>query len=446
MKQLFLLLAFVAIAQVTWGQETGMVNGKIVQKGTATPLAGASILIKSKKVGTVTDSLGQFELEAAIGDTIQVIYGEASKTFEVYTFLPLMVALTLDTDRQHNALSFQAGSLPLAHLGATEQVTTDHFNPIHLTDPAQLFTGQFAGLNLQRPDGDPTSAFDLRIRGFTSLTQQYEPLILVDGVPEANYRLIDPQEIESIQIVKDLATAASYGVRAANGIIDIRLKEVSQQKPRLEYRAYSAFSSPTATVDVLDAAQYRTAIGNNFFDGVDGGQATDWQEEILRSTAFSNSHQLSFSGQVDELRYRASLHYRDIQGVIQQSGYEQVGARLFLDYTTLKGRLQLRHSTTINNRATEDFNYNQALGGELGSRNAPITYAIQANPTFPVWENDDPASGQYSAPFNPFFAENPLSRLNQTVNEQEQTFALSTTTAIVKVMEGLEVEATYGLV
>ncbi|MEN0006299.1 MAG: hypothetical protein AAF798_19260 [Bacteroidota bacterium] len=176
----------------------------------------------------------------------------------------------------------------------------------------------------------------------------------------------------------------------------------------------------------------------------DGYSKKQWS--AVSPPAFSNSHQLSFSGQVDELRYRTSLHYRDIQGVVQQSGYEQVGARLFLDYTTLKGRLRLRHSTNINNRATEDFNYNQALGDELGSRNAPITYAIQANPTFPVWENDDPASGQYSAPFNPFFAENPLSRLSQTVNEQEQTFALSTTTAIVKVVKGLEVEATYGLV
>jgi TonB-dependent SusC/RagA subfamily outer membrane receptor len=287
--------------------------------------------------------------------------------------------------------------------------------------------------------------FDLRLRGFTSFFQSYEPLILVDGVPEANLSFLDPQEIASITIVKDLATAAAYGFRAGNGVVAIQTHQPASKGLNIRYQTYGAFSRAAETVDVLSSASFRSLASNNAFAVTDQGFDTDWQEEILRDAAFSNMHHLSFSGAHEGLAYRASLSYRNIQGVVRESGYQQLGGRLFAAYTGWQDRIRLTSNTMITQRDFQNFDYDFPQGITGGRRNAPIAYALQTNPTIPVWENNNPEGGIY-APNQSIFAENPLSRLNQTINDQNRNYIIHSNTVDLQLAHGLKARGQYGLI
>lgn len=436
-------LVFCCIALSSQAQ---IING-LIQNQNHEPLSEVSILIKDKKIGTISDSLGRFEIAAELQDTLLLVYQNHSMLFPIKDTSAITILWKWSQKNQVQQESLFDAPVPTEPFGATEFIDASRFNPIHITDPAQLIMGKTGGLQLSRPDGDPTAAFDLRLRGFSTFFEQYQPMVLVDGVPEANLQFIDPAEIASVHIIKDLATASFYGVRAGNGLVAIQTKKPEEGLLNLSYQTYAAYSTPKATVDMLATDEYLEALHFFSIQPPDFDGDTDWQQAILRKQTFSHAHQLAFSGRSDNFEYRTALSYKAVQGIVQQSGYEQIGARLFLAYQAPTSRWKLSNNTILTSRSFQNFDYDFGNGITAGPQNAPLLFATQLIPTMPIWKENNPDIGTYFDPGESFSPqENPVARLNKTINEGNRTYLINTTQAKYSISQSLRFIATYGLI
>lgn len=188
----------------------------------------------------------------------------------------------------------------------------------NISNPMQLLQGQVAGMNIVKPDGgDPNGEFKVQLRGMTTLSGGASPLVVIDGIIGGSLESVNPEEIESIDVLKDGSAAAIYGTRGTNGVILITTKRASGgEKTTIEFSTYVAMQSVAKKLDVLTAEQFRSVI-NDYYptmkDQYDFGASTDWFEEVTRKNPISQYYNVAFSGGAKSLGYRASLSYQMIK-------------------------------------------------------------------------------------------------------------------------------------
>ena len=382
---------------------------------------------QSRKITVNTDYQGFFELKANSGDSISIHLGS-----------PDMVFSPGDTsfiwDGAQNVINILAKEIMfvcwvpvLKHMQANK-ITAQSFSPSNHYNPYQLIQGKIPGVVISRPGGDPNYDYQVQIRGLHSAiytgfayfptasgyNQQFnhtQPLVEVDGIPGLALQTIDPQDIASIEVIKDAASLAMYGMRGSNGVIKIQTKTGALNSRGLVYSTYLAMDRASNPDRGIDVATYRQLIGNNgTFQGVnrDLGANNDWYQLISR-TGFSQAHNLALNGVALGSSYRLAVNFRNVNGVAQKSNFDQVNAIFNFNKAIQKGKGKIEGLFAVNKRNNSEVNPDLFRSAAL------------MNPTAPIFSDTPALSGTYYKP-NVFGLSNPLAILNwQTFENSYQT-------------------------
>lgn len=284
---------------------------------------------------------------------------------------------------------------------AITTVNAEQFNKGNISDVAQLLQGKVPGLSIARPGGDPNGGFAIRLRGLSTLGANTQPLVVLDGQVGADINTVDPNDIKSIDVLKDGSAAAIYGTRGSAGVIIITTKSGKKGASKFTYNVSGTSETPAKFTQHMNAAEFK-ALGK----GTDFGSNTDWNKEITR-TAYSQVHNLGFSGGDERTTYNASFNYRNTQGVAITTGFQQ-----------LNGRLNLMHKA-LNDKLVFNLNINTTSRNSQFGFSDAFKYATIFNPTAPVHSKDplyDLTGGGY---FESNFVDysNPVAMLKQNTNE-----------------------------
>ena len=379
------------------------------------PLIGVTVaVLGSSNIGTVTDIDGKFSLSVPESKNTLVFSYIGYKTQEVSIAGRNTIEVILQSDQKllDEVVVIGYGSMKRSDLtGSVSQLASENFKVGNNLTAQNMMQGAFAGVNVAQNSGKPGASNTIRVRGGTSITASNDPLFVIDGVPiDANAGVgqssistynhdnfdkeavnpldaLNPNDIESINVLKDASATAIYGSRGANGVIIITTKQGKKGTQQLDYGYSVGFSTAAGKLDVLSAQEYRDAVNKLGRPLDDKGQNMDWQNEIFR-TAISQQHYASFMHGGEYTNYRASLGYNDQNGILKGSGQESFNARLNVNHTALGGKLKLNLNMNYGEIHASQAAMTSTAGSEFGSNMLYEAYVF--NPTYPVKdENGD---------------------------------------------------------
>jgi iron complex outermembrane receptor protein len=270
--------------------------------------------------------------------------------------------------------------------GSITGIRSGEFNKGHIDRPEQLIQGKVTGLDISKPGGDPNGSYYLRLRGLSTIYANTQPLFVIDGIPDASIYNVDPNDIESITVLKDGASSSLYGLRGSNGVILVTTRKGERATSVIDYNVYVSAEMVGRNTPMMNSAEWRTlntALGGL---GTDFGGNTNWLKEI-EQTALSQVHNLSLSGGSDKTSYRASFNFRQGEGVEIETGYSQVNGRINLSQKALNDKLTLVANLAATERKSK-YGFAEAFH-----------YASIFNPTAPVM-SDAQGYDQYDHYFN----------------------------------------------
>lgn len=310
----------------------------LVREADGTPIMGASIFVKGTKIGTVTNIRGEFSLEVPANSTVLVSYlGFTTREVSVKGSSNLKITLNEDEAQSLNeVVVIGYGTQKKATVtGAIASVTTKDLVQTPQANISNMLVGKMPGLIAMQRSGAPgEDSSTLLIRGVSTFSDNTAPLVMIDGVERPNYNGLDPNEIETVSILKDASATAIYGVRGANGVILITTRKGKKGKPHLSYSGNVAIQSPTALPHYLNSADYcemyNEALKNDAYttgttyvprftsddiklyrDGTDPimHPNTDWVGKFLRKASLRTQHNFNISGGTDRVKYFISAGY-----------------------------------------------------------------------------------------------------------------------------------------
>ncbi len=352
---LFLLVAFMGVCVQLSAQNK--VTGN-VKDATGEPIIGASIVITGTGKGAVTDLDGNFTLNAKDGDELTISYvGYNTQKKKVQGSAPINITLKENNEALDEVVVVGYGTQKKANLtGSVSSVSSKDLGNRAITSVAMGLEGKMSGVQIKNNTGRPgvdDSDNAIRIRG-TGTFNNASPMIIVDGMESTMYNL-DPNDIESISVLKDAASAAIYGSKAANGVIVVTTKRGKAGKTAINYAATFGWSKPTRLAKYVNSAQYaeltNEARANEGYDplytqkdielfknGTDpvGHPNTDWFDLFYRGSGFQMTHNVNMSGGTQDVRYMASLGYTDQNGVVKNFSNNKYNIRLNLDANPMK--------------------------------------------------------------------------------------------------------------
>ncbi|WDF77307.1 TonB-dependent receptor [Mucilaginibacter sp. KACC 22773] len=349
------------------------------------PLIGVSVKIAGLATGAVTDVDGKFKVQVASESTVLVFsyIGFDTQRITVGTQTVIKVTLVPSANSLSTVVVVGYGTTTKKELtSAIATVKAEQFNAGVVSSPADLLEGKVAGLNITS-DGNPNSKASVTLRGPSSIRagEASVPFYVIDGVPGADFNLIAPSDIASIDVLKDASAAAIYGTRATNGVIIVTTKKAKAGQMRMTYNGYGAFEKISNQFDVASADQLRAYVkanGQSFTPANDNGGNTDWQKAVERNTGFSQNHNLSFGGGTDKTTYNGSLNYLDNQGIVKTSGLKRVTGRLNITQKALNDKLKLDFSlsnaVTNSNLLVNDIPLSSANGQSPGLFKSIVQY------------------------------------------------------------------------
>ena len=382
------------------------ITGKVTDSSTGDPLIGANILVVGTSSGTVTDFDGNYTLDLPEGASeIEVTYtGFGSKRVAVTSSDVLDIQLS-PGELLDEVVVIGYGTAKKSDLtGSVSSVDAEDFNKGLVTAPDQLIQGRAPGVQLVNNSGQPGGGTTIRIRGNSSIRAGNQPLFVVDGVQLSgsstkpgggvsvggglvasnplNY--LNPNDIESIQILKDASATAIYGSRGANGVILITTKKGRSGDPTIEFSAQTGFSNILKKYDVLDGNEYRQALSDYGLTGGDFGDNVDAFDEILR-TGVVHNHTISINGGGNKGNYRVSLGYLNQEGIVKSNSLERVNANISGSYKFMDDDRLSIDFNLITSYSLED---GPSVSTSAGFRGSLIGNALQWNPTHRLYEPD----------------------------------------------------------
>lgn len=333
-----------------------VVKGNVVDE-TGEPVIGASVKVVGGTLGTVTDIDGNFTLNADKKSTIEVTYiGYEPVKMQAGQNLTIHLKNTSSTLNEVVVIGY--GAVKKSDLtGSVTALKPDSKNKGLVVNAQDMLSGKVAGVNVTSNSGEPGVGTQIRIRGGSSLNASNDPLIVIDGVPMDNNKVgntgsnllstINPQDIESFNVLKDASATAIYGSRGSNGVIIITTKKGHKgQKPEVSYSGSVSVSQKKKTYDMMNGDQYRAYVKSLFNENDDAVKAlgtanTDWQDLIYR-TAVSHDHNVTVAGSAGKfLPYRVSVGYTSQQGILKNSDYNRYTASVNLNPSLLNDHLNL---------------------------------------------------------------------------------------------------------
>lgn len=423
---------FTAILLFLFSAASAQVNvqGKVIDNlGQA--LSGVSVTIKGSNSGTSTNTEGIYTIVAPNKNSVLVYsyVGFPTQEMEIGERTNFDVTLSPASGQLNEVVVVGYGTLQRKQVtNAVVSVGPQQFNKGNISDVAQLLQGKVAGLSISRPGGDPNGNFAIRLRGLSSLGN-VQPLVVVDGLIGADLNSVDPNDIKSIDVLKDGSAAAIYGTRGSAGVIIITTKTGSRGSSQVSYNGSVSLETPYRFTPHMTADEF-IALGK----GTNYGAKTDWNKEITRN-AIAHIHNLTVSGgNASGGTYSASINFRNADGVAIKTGFKQINARLNLAQKALKDKLQLVFNVSTTRR-----------NSNLGFPEA-FKYATIYNPTAPVRSDNpstNPTGGGYFETGGVDYS-NPVAALEQNTHNVESKRINIVGSAEYEIIKGLKFLTRYG--
>lgn len=391
---LFAMLAFGAgYAQVK------TITGKVTDAGNGEALPGVTIVVKGTTNGTITNFDGEYSINAEEGQTLSFSFiGYTPQEQVIGTSNVINLKLEQSMENIDEVVVIGYGQVKKEDAtGSVTAVTSDDFNQGAITSPQELVSGKIAGVQITNGGGAPGDGSTIRIRGGSSLSASNDPLIVIDGVPMDSegvsgmrnpLNTIHPSDIETFTVLKDASATAIYGSRASNGVILITTKKGRKGAGlKLSYNGFASYSTPSGKVDVLSADQFRQIIvdekGTTNAPNLLGSANTDWQDVIFEPSV-SHDHNVSLTGNIADMPFRASVGYSDQNGILLNSSMQRWTGSVGLNPSFFEDHLSL------------NLNFKGMVIDNNFSNQGAIGTAVSFDPTQYVYSGNDSYGGFFT--------------------------------------------------
>jgi TonB-dependent starch-binding outer membrane protein SusC len=352
-SQLLMLLLFGSLS--LWAQ-TRQISGQVKENEKGEPLIGVNIVLSGTTSGTITDLDGKFSLAVPDKGAVELVFtfiGYLKQTVDVGDKNELNITLISDAKVLDEVVAVGYGNVNRRDvLGSVSSINEKQLKDVPLSSAAEALSGRLAGVQVTSAEGAPGADVVIRVRGGGSITQDNTPIYIVDGVQLENaLSIVSPQDIASVDVLKDASTTAIYGARGANGVVIITTKSGKAGKTTISYNGSFGYRQITKTMDVLDpyefvvwqyekakltndSVNFRKTYGNTWdtLSNYKNAQAMNWQEEVFGRKAGYQNHNLSINGGSEKTRYNISLTNNKEEGILIESGFDRKLANIKLDH------------------------------------------------------------------------------------------------------------------
>lgn len=384
MKKIFSILLLVILSWAALAQNR-TVTGTVSDESGA-PMPGATLV--AGKNYAIADDKGRFTLQAQQGEEVTVSFlGYDDYLFTVNGNATLNIHMTPSADSMLNeSVAIGYGKTTKKEVtGAVASLKTEDLDKGSFISPAGMLQGKVAGLTVVNPDGgDPNASYQILLRGTNTLSAGQGPLIIIDGVADADMRNINFQEVESIDVLKDGSASAIYGTRGTNGVVIITTKRAKKGTTSVQYDGQVSVQTVQSRAMPMTAEEFKYTI-SNFAPGKSGslyGYETDWFKEITR-TPVSHKHNLAVSGGTEKFSHRTVLNVEQNQGLQKRNDASKYLIKTNITQSILEGWLDLEYNLSYVKRMASPANY------------GAFRQAFMRNPTEPVYDPDADLYGGY---------------------------------------------------
>ena len=430
-------------------QQGIVVAGNVTdEQGVAMP--GVNVLEKGTTNGTVSDANGNYRLNVSSSNAILVFSFVGAETKEVTV-----------GDQSEISVSLAASSVSLAEVvvvgygtqkrsdvtGAISSLKSESFNQGVVTNPGQLLQGKVSGVNVTTASGEPGAAQNVIIRGVGSLRSGTQPLYVIDGFLIDNssqgfdtnpLNFLNPNDIESIDVLKDASATAVYGSRASNGVVVITTKKGRAGTTQMNLSASTAWSTMSNKIPVFSADEFRTVVPAEGGNLIDQGADTDWQDE-LNQTGVSKQIDFSIGGAATEkFSYYASVGVQDQEGILWNSNLKRYSGKLNMNQKAFNGRLNIDYNLVASHTENLRPSISSTMTGSTISSGSIVSDMLSLNPTIPAYTNGEPT-------LLPTNALNPLKRYEIYSDEAINNRILASISPSIEILDGLVYKLNLGV-
>jgi TonB-linked SusC/RagA family outer membrane protein len=469
--------SFLLAAPLAAQAGTGSVSGRVIDSASNQPLVSVSVRVVGTTAGALTRNDGTYTIAGLRPGAAQIRatrIGFAAKLTSVTVVAGQSVTANFTMQAQAAVLSDliitgYGAQRREAITGSVATVNADQANVGVIANANQLMQGRVAGVQMTTNNGEPGGGVQVRIRGGTSITASNDPLYVIDGVPLQNdatvagasingvsaalprnpLNAINPNDIESITVLKDASATAIYGSRGANGVVLVQTKRGARGNSTLEYDTYVAAANAAKHLDFLTGDQYRSFVTSQIAAGklpasqaaLNGTANTNWETALLH-TGYSTNHNIGFSGGTQQTNYRASLNYFDQQGIVIDNGLKRYQGRLNGHTSALDGRINLDANLT----ASRVNNAYLAMENGGGFTGGVFTNMAIFNPTLPIRVIDSVTNQQkfYEMGAGSQSVRNPVALAEQITDRAPENRVLGNVTGTLLLVDGLTATTTMG--
>lgn len=450
-----LLMLFLMFTSVTIYGQQNEITGQVIDANTNEYLLGVNVIIKGTTVGTVTDNEGKFSLNAGANDTLQFSFiGYLDENVPLTGRTVIDVQLVPDIEALDEVVVVGYGTMKKSDVtGAIVSINEEEFTQVKTTNVIESLQGKAAGVDITRSSGEAGSGFNVYIRGERSLSAKNDPLYIVDGVQYGSGIDINPSDIESIEILKDVASTAIYGAKGANGVIIITTKQGIKGKPKITFSAYAGLNKPLGELPYMETDDYikykedlvKTVEYNRsgewidtltpeyapfILEGMANGTNTKWFDEVKRNGYLQNYYLAVYGGK-EGISYNVSLDYTKETGMLKQDDYKRYMIKGGMDIEVNK-HLNVGTSNILSFKDRNRMDFSEKAIRLMNPFAAPydsagnlITHPMSPTSEFltPLWYHQE---GYYT-------------------HEELTTRIFSNVYANVKIFEGLNFNSTFNV-
>ncbi|WP_321515198.1 TonB-dependent receptor [Marinifilum fragile] len=428
--------------QVSWAQDV-LVKGIVASAEDGLTIPGVSVVEKGTTNGTTTDFDGKYELTVN-GNAVLVFSYIGMKTFEVTVGSQTEINVKLEADNvaMDEVVVVGYGVQKKSDVtGAVASVDFEDLESQPINSVNDAIKGRIAGVQVMSNSGSPGGSISIRVRGIGSVNNS-DPLYVVDGVPTSDINFLNPNDIASVEVLKDASSSAIYGSRGANGVVLVTTKSgKTNSAPKVDVDAYYGVKEVLNNWETTSGSEWyavqeelnKTRTAPLDLSQVDSSVDTDWFDEITRSATVQD-YNVSISGGSDKLTYIMGAGFYDEEGTVVGSDYERINARLKTDYQVKE---YLKIGTNINIQSNERHSITEG-----SYHTGTINTAIKLEPLVPVWKNQEEGIYDFSK-FTDY--PNPVAQIEYDNYKTEQFRLLGNVYAELEILKDLKFKTSYGL-
>ncbi|HLO58427.1 MAG TPA: SusC/RagA family TonB-linked outer membrane protein [Bacteroidales bacterium] len=404
------------------------ITGTVTDAATGEPLIGVTVMIEGTNRGVITDVKGHFSINASPGEILMISYiGMEAQKIPVGSSTTINIALKGSVKEIDEVVVIGYGTMRKADVtSAVTNVKKEDFLAGNIQDAAELIKGKVAGLTVTKGSGDPNAESTIRLRGIISMLANNSPLVLIDGI-EGSLNSVAPENIVSIDVLKDASAAAIYGTRGANGVILITTNSGKRMEDtKVTYAAYGTMSNYYKVADFMDPTDVifgKTALKDRGWD-------TDWLKAVSQ-IGYTQNHSLSITGGTPKTSYSANFSYRQEEGTIKKSNNEEMKMLFDLSHWLINDKVK------INFNLVKGTHKNDVTNAGNGGVNNIYRQAVIRNPTEPIYNVDnDPLLRKYYEDFSVFQYYNPVAMIYENVGDYKSEWTRLTGNVTVEPISG----------